>query len=444
MIASKTLSETDRDRYFWEGLHKNTRRSILRRIENTDSDFDRSKPISIDVVTKAAKYIFSDEVFERDRNDPVAMRLRDLTEEEGSSDDDFDRRRKGKKTMKKKKRYISESEGSEEEEEKKKRKIRRSREVEESDSDEEELKTKKKSKKVREESEEESSDEEDKQRMRKSIRKRKDVPVENEEVKKEVQSKTVEVDIDGLVRRIQGLQVDDREYAVCYFKLLEVKPTVAQLLPSPFQHMRNALVQQVATYPNNIPIPNPRPRSFNCHFCAVPGCKIGTCEVVNDYVRAGRVIREGRMVLYTDKSPIAWSSQGLKVSVDFRFGGPLAPVGTTNSNTETSQIQTMFISCIPVDDSVVSAVIQEEEDDDALVETFATTRSKAKQPKVAPEPIPEPPVAPPIVPSSVSSQKKNPAFTYESKAILPDAVKTIQQRILDAVIPGITVAELMS
>src|SRR5882757_8318348 len=44
LLVSKALSPADRDRYFWEGLHKAARRSILRRIENTDSNFDRSKP----------------------------------------------------------------------------------------------------------------------------------------------------------------------------------------------------------------------------------------------------------------------------------------------------------------------------------------------------------------------------------------------------------------
>lgn len=54
-----------------------------------------------------------------------------------------------------------------------------------------------------------------------------------------MQSKTVDMDVDGIVQWIQSLKFDDSKYAVCYFKLLEVKPMVAQLLPSPFQHMRS-------------------------------------------------------------------------------------------------------------------------------------------------------------------------------------------------------------
>ena len=55
----------------------------------------------MDVVTKAAKYVFSGDVFERDWNNAVAMQLRDLMEDEGSSDDKYDRRKKGRKAGKK-------------------------------------------------------------------------------------------------------------------------------------------------------------------------------------------------------------------------------------------------------------------------------------------------------------------------------------------------------
>ena len=444
LLNSKALSATDRDRYFWEGLHKSTRRVILRRIESTDTAYDRSKPIEMDNVTKAARYIFSDDVFEKDRNNPVAMHLRNLTEDEDSSDEDYGRRKKGKKPVKKKKRHVSESESSDEEDEWKKRKSRKGRNVEDSDSEsEEEWKVKKKSKKARERSEEEeSSEEEDKRSRKKTVKKKRDGVKDEEEAKKEVQSKSVEVDIDGIVRRIQGLKVDDNEYAVCYFKLLEVKLTVAQLLLSPFQHMHNVSVHQAATYPNSIPVSGQRPRSFNCHFCSMPGCKIGTCGTVEEYIKAGRVIREGRMVLYVDKSPIAWNPQGLKLSVDCRFGGPLVTPGAIDKAADSSRIQTMFVSCIPASDPVVSAVVQEEEDsdNDAPVNAFATTRSKTKE-KPLPAAVPKPS---PVIPPSVSLPKKNPAYTYESKAILPEAISVVKKKIMDTVIPGVTLAELMS
>jgi hypothetical protein len=207
--------------------------------------------------------------------------------------------------------------------------------VEESDSDsEEKLKTRKKSRRAQEESESEESEEEEKQGRRKATRKKKDVSKDEEETRKEVQSKVVDVDVDGIIRQIQGLKVDNSKYTVCYFKLLDVKLAVAQLLPFLFQHMHNVLVQQAATYPNSILVPAQCPCSSNCHF------RIGNCEVIFEYIKAGCVIQEGRMVLYADRSPIAWNAQGLKISVDFCFKGPLPAQETVETTLETERQHT--------------------------------------------------------------------------------------------------------
>ena len=42
-----------------------------------------------------------------------------------------------------------------------------------------------------------------------------------------------------------------------------------------------------------------------------------------------------------------------------------------------------------------------------------------------------------------AAAKKNPAYTYESKAFLPDVLATIKKKILDSLVSGITVADLM-
>ena len=43
-----------------------------------------------------------------------------------------------------------------------------------------------------------------------------------------------------------------------------------------------------------------------------------------------------------------------------------------------------------------------------------------------------------------ATAKKNLAYTYESKAFLLDALATIKKKILDSLVSGITVADLMS
>ena len=89
------------------------------------------------------------------------------------------------------------------------------------------------------------------------------------------------------------------------------------------------------------------------------GCRIGTCKIVNEYAKAGHVVCDGRMVLYADKSPIAWNSQGLRISVDACFGGPLLVLAGTPKDQKTAWIQTLFVSGTPVEDE---GDVSEEED----------------------------------------------------------------------------------
>ena len=361
-----------------------------------------------------------------------------------------------KKTRRKRREVTSDEDYLDLDGDRKRRHHRKNRKtIVDSDSEDEERIQKRKTRRPKFESEDESSDKEDKQRKKKSVRKKKgEVLGDEKETQQKVMMKTVDVDVEGIVRKIQGLEVDDSEYAVCYFKLLEAKLTVAQLLPSLFQHMRNALVQQAATYPNNIPIPGQQIRSLNCHFCGAPGCRIGTCEIVNEYTKAGRVVCDGRMVLYTDKSPIAWNSQGLRILVDAHFGGPLLVPAGTPKDQETARIQMLFVSGMLLEDEEDVSEEQgvEKSEEDVPVAAFATTRFKAKN-------IPSPnSVEKPISMSSKTTipsekhpdrplpaaAKKNPAYTYESKAFLLDALATIKKKILDSLVSGITVADLMS
>ena len=101
LLANKALSPSDRDHYFWEGLHKDAKCSILCHIENTIKGYDHSKPIKMDNVMLAAKYIFSDDTFERNCNNLVAMQLRSLTKGDNSSSDEDIGRRKSRRKRKK-------------------------------------------------------------------------------------------------------------------------------------------------------------------------------------------------------------------------------------------------------------------------------------------------------------------------------------------------------
>ena len=136
LLASKALSASDHDRYFWEGLHKDAKCSILRCIENTDKDYDCSKPIDMDDVTLAARYIFSNNTFKRNCNDLVAMQLRSLTKnDDSSSDEDV----KKKKTRRKRREVTSDEDNSDLDGNRKRRRHRKNRKaIVDSDSEDEE------------------------------------------------------------------------------------------------------------------------------------------------------------------------------------------------------------------------------------------------------------------------------------------------------------------
>ena len=160
LLTSKALSASDRDRYFWEGLHKDAKCSILQHIENTDKDYDCSKPIDMDNVTLAARYIFLNDTFERNCNDPVAMQLRSLTKDDDSSSDEDVRR---KKTRRKKREVTSDEDDLDLDGNRKRRCYKKNRKaIVDSNSEDEERIWKRKMRRPKFESEDESSDEEEK------------------------------------------------------------------------------------------------------------------------------------------------------------------------------------------------------------------------------------------------------------------------------------------
>lgn len=144
LLASGALSLSDRDRYFWTGLDKAAQRSLLYRIENTDKDYDRSKPIDMDVMAKAAKYVFAGNAFEDDSNSMAAIHLRDLTDSEDfssddeSTDEEYAKKKKGKKAVKKKK-HVSDSDSSDEEDNRGRKKNKKRKEESGDSSSEEDI-----------------------------------------------------------------------------------------------------------------------------------------------------------------------------------------------------------------------------------------------------------------------------------------------------------------
>ena len=72
-------------RYFWQGLPPATRRAIDRQLELRDPSYSRTKATDFEKVLKAGRFVFSDDAFDADLNDPIATRLRSIRDTRSTS-----------------------------------------------------------------------------------------------------------------------------------------------------------------------------------------------------------------------------------------------------------------------------------------------------------------------------------------------------------------------
>ncbi|KAG2744841.1 hypothetical protein P692DRAFT_20674088, partial [Suillus brevipes Sb2] len=80
LVTNGKISERDRDRYFWQGLPMAARRAIDRRLELKTADYNRNEPTNFEKVLEAGRFVFSDEAFDAEFNDPIATRLKSIRE----------------------------------------------------------------------------------------------------------------------------------------------------------------------------------------------------------------------------------------------------------------------------------------------------------------------------------------------------------------------------
>jgi len=78
LVTNGKITTRERDRYFWQGLPTATRRAIDRRLEVQDATYSRAEATDFEKVLKAGRFVFSDDAFDADLNDPIASRLRSI------------------------------------------------------------------------------------------------------------------------------------------------------------------------------------------------------------------------------------------------------------------------------------------------------------------------------------------------------------------------------
>jgi len=441
LMKQGKLSGRERDMWFWEGLPVNARRAISRRLElQNPRTFSRSDPIDYDDVLEAGQFVFSDEAFDIDVYNPVSTRFKSL--------------RPSAPHTAKTSAHLPSS---------------RLRLAPESD-DEEDCRIPSALQDVR----------------TKTVHVNSTNPI----------SKPTQADeLEELGRRMHSLSVEDSAYAGCYTRMVFLAPTIAQMYTPPAR-MRTVPVaptfQHTFSASAALPAPMYPPSNARCFMCGGPH-RLSDCTVVTMYIQAGRIIRQDRFLAFPDYSRIPRhpTTGLLQTAIDERYGGPLLPpagvvprVSEPVRSPDTLQdpppattascvadTESYLFQCVPVAEA--SAVIVDADED---YDVLAITRNQGKAARerkeessgksvdergkkigTLKERVDDKEIKTPNLQSQNKGKaeddhaathsfdlKKNPAYTYESKAANPDAAKQTLDRVLNAIVPSVTVSDLLA
>ena len=282
-------------------------------------------------------------------------------------------------------------------------------------------------------------------------------------------------EVDALARQMHSLDIGDVNYSSCYTRLVCLAPAAAQAWAPPRSRQFSANVSAV-TSTHAAPA-----RSFNndffCFFCGQQHL-IRNCPTAAEYIRTGRVVREGYYYTFPDGSRIQRRGNETLQQVLDRFGtnpapapAPPAPVNHKPFEREPPPhippapsipssafiSESYFLQCTRIAEN--HATVTTIEDEEPRVEALAITRSKAKSEALKDtSPVQEPSAEPDVTvlprtrnqscstefpPSNVCA-KKIPAYTYESKAATPDAASRVYQNVLNTAVPNVTISDLLA
>lgn len=149
-------------------------------------------------------------------------------------------------------------------------------------------------------------------------------------------AKTAMDEVEDLARKMHGLDIGDVAYSGCYTCLVCLAPATAQAWAPPKSHqLTNTNLPPQSTLPY-LPLP-PRPSSNSqgtstCFFCG--GTHVmRNCVTAGEYLRAGRIIRDGQYFVFPDHSRIhRLGTETIKQSIDARYASAVTPTPATGSN----------------------------------------------------------------------------------------------------------------
>ena len=131
-------------------------------------------------------------------------------------------------------------------------------------------------------------------------------------------------EIEDLACRMYDMNINDAAYAGCYMRLVYLNPGAVQFITAPAKYHANipAPVQQTYTATSS-PATQPTLTS-SCYMCGGPHF-LSQCLVVEDYIRAGRIVcRDGHLAFPDGSHLICHHGTGLfHTTIDEHFGSSL-------------------------------------------------------------------------------------------------------------------------
>jgi hypothetical protein len=411
LVTNGKITTRERDRYFWQGLPTTTRRAIDRRLEVQDPTYSRAEATNFETVLKAGRFVFSDDAFDADLNDPIASRLQTMRDSRTPNSIPA--------------------------------KVKRATPQWDSD------------------------DEDDKKDAKKEVH------TKRVSFSPQPPVKSTMDEVEELARKMHGLDIGDIAYLGCYTRLVCLAPAAAQAwtpprarqqgppqgstgqrsyipqgdltcffcgsphlirnCPTATEYLRSGRVIRENNYflfPDRSPIR----RSYNGTIQQAVDDRLSTNPNASTTPATGaNLTPQSDKARYSANTPSATSSAFIS--------------------------ETYFLQCEPVaENHAVVVTVEEDCEEDDAKDVLAITRSKTKTASALPSndkkesatpskalitTSPSRSPAPPQVADTPQTQK-TPAYTYESKAASPDATQRVYQSILDMMVPNLTVSDLLA
>ena len=258
------IGEKEYFRWFWAGLHDDTRDRLERRMTTEEPDLDVETPFSIDKVIKAAEHVFNRKRFDKF--------LIEKGEETRSRD------RKGRKSLQSRRRQ------------------------KDHESDEES----------------ETEDEEPAPRRSRNRVSEKNKAGPTEKRPESVRAKVDRDEINQLVKAMEGLHISEPRYRTLYAQLQLLSESTCRLYKEPAVAAPRAYLSQETRFENRERVRDPPPhqnlppndrgfgdrREFICYGCGARGHRMDQCNKIEEFINTGRIRRIMGKLRWSDATTI--------------------------------------------------------------------------------------------------------------------------------------------